>query len=92
VDNVTLKLKIVAAISNKKWTLLDHTDLDIGFISLTPSDKNVIIDSLKNSDDKAKSMIKQKLQDTVSSYANNEADKYIAQGFIPIADMDIFLQ
>jgi hypothetical protein len=81
--NEELKIKLVAILSNKRWATLSATDLDVGFSTLTPEEKQVIVDSLRAGDDNAKNLIKRKLQLAVDVYAQSLADAYIAQGFIP---------
>jgi hypothetical protein len=81
-----LKAKLVAMVSNKKWAALTSVDLDAGYAALTVAEKQVIVDSLRAGDDKARSLIKLKFSQGVDAFANSEADRYIALGYVPNSD------
>lgn len=86
-----LRQRLVTSISNKKWTALNDIDLDAEFAALTVQDKQLIIDSLKNADNRARDFIRGKLQARVTLFAETEADRYVLLGHIPNDELNILI-
>lgn len=88
----TIREKLVSRFSEIKWQSLDFNDLDTGFMNLSNTEKQTIADSLKYSDDRARSLIKNKLQSVVDEYAKTQADFFIGQGNIDIDTINLLLK
>ncbi|MCK9622157.1 MAG: hypothetical protein M0R47_16675 [Methylobacter sp.] len=76
--------KLANYLAAQRWINMRASDLDAEYQKLTDAEKLVIVNSLINNDDKAKELIKQKLDPPVQEWAKAQAKIYIDANTIPI--------
>jgi len=76
--------KLANYLAREKWLNLSVTEFDAGYASLTTTEKHTILDSVINGDDRAKQLIKSRLNGPVKVWATQQAQSYIAANSIPV--------
>lgn len=79
-----LRPKLASFLVKEYWKNLDYTTLDSSFNELSNEDKDIIIKSLIDGDNKARDLIRERLTAPLIDAANQQADAYIKAGSIPL--------
>lgn len=83
-DKAVLLPKLTNYLAAQKWISISDSDLDAEYSKLTRQEKLTIVNSLINDDQRAKELIKQKLNPPVQAWALQQAKAYIDANSIPI--------
>jgi len=77
--------KLTNYLAAQKWISMGAADLDAEYAKLSDQEKLTIVSSLINNDDRAKELIKQKLDPPVQAWAAQQAQAYIDADSIPVS-------